>query len=656
MQLTSRRTNIAYQGQQINQQRLSLSNSSAGLFEKMLSLAVPTPPSSQDDKYYTQGYNFVDSKDGIQKKIYWQTYADAIASGAPDAASYYAPATGLTIRSTRDGTNQNFDASIIANPTEDQKKQILEALGIHYTAVTQTAPVAPPPAITYDAAHTITSAAEFISKISADLAGDFIIENDLDFSSINLTQAAITGNFTGSLDGNGKTIDALTINNNAFNARAMGLFERINGGSVKDLQLTNTSITLGGGANLSVGALSGGSSNAVVDNVVATNTNIVVGDNSSAIGGLIGNVSGGIIQNSYSDASISGTNQGSSIGGLIGYGTSGISIEQSWASGDIDLGNGATTSGGLVGFLNNGNISNSYTTVNLNLGNNAGFSSSSPAVDSSWGIGGFVGQIVTGSISNSYAANSIMTLAGASHIGGFVGYTNGGTIDNTNFYDVTLNSRASTGSISSGMSNAVALTTSDIADMDFPINTWSTSIWNTSGAYPVFGGSGATNSEETLESARQEIRYATIEYTKYTPDGQLQQEKRQEIMVLEFDNLNRLLRTTSLTDKNYIDATQNASADNAPEKIGDGDKLTYVGNFDLKAYQNDINKYEFEKAAYDSQVERINQGIEHIYSQDKSLEIKLKQLDTEYNAVQTEIDAVQKVIQKNAESSFKIFA
>lgn len=42
-------------------------------------------------------------------------------------------------------------------------------------------------------------------------------------------------------------------------------------------------------------------------------------------------------------------------------------------------------------------------------------------------------------------------------------------------------------------------------------------------------------------------------------------------------------------------------------------------------------------------------------NQDKMLELKLKQLDTEHNAIQTEMDSVKKVIEKNVESSFKIF-
>ncbi len=91
LQLTARRSNIEYQGQQINQERLALANSSAGLFEKMLTLVPPTPPSSQDDKYYTQGYNFTDPTDELQKKISWVSTNDATAptsSGINVTSSY----------------------------------------------------------------------------------------------------------------------------------------------------------------------------------------------------------------------------------------------------------------------------------------------------------------------------------------------------------------------------------------------------------------------------------------------------------------------------------------------------------------------------------------------------------------------------------------
>ena len=48
LNLTARKTNIEYQGQQINQQRTVLSNESANLYNQMLVLSVPTPPNTND--------------------------------------------------------------------------------------------------------------------------------------------------------------------------------------------------------------------------------------------------------------------------------------------------------------------------------------------------------------------------------------------------------------------------------------------------------------------------------------------------------------------------------------------------------------------------------------------------------------------------------
>lgn len=54
--LTARKTNVEYEGQQVNQQRTALSNESAGLFNQMLALQVPVPPSATD--YYNMRYSF----------------------------------------------------------------------------------------------------------------------------------------------------------------------------------------------------------------------------------------------------------------------------------------------------------------------------------------------------------------------------------------------------------------------------------------------------------------------------------------------------------------------------------------------------------------------------------------------------------------------
>ena len=150
------------------------------------------------------------------------------------------------------------------------------------------------------------------------------------------------------------------------------------------------------------------------------------------------------------------------------------------------------------------------------------------------------------------------------------------------------------------------------------------------------------------------IKYVTTEHTIYDPDGNLSVIERKAPALLEFDNLNRLLNITFLDQTEY-DMSDTSYDALRPFSVGNGELLTYSGEFDQKAYDDDMNKYEFQKAAYDYQIEQINIETEKIQIQDRSLELKMKQLDTEHNAVQTEMDAVQKVLQKNIESTFKTF-
>ncbi len=58
LSLTARKTNVEYEGQQINQQRTTLSNETAGYYSKLTNLAVPTPPSTTDFTKTT--YTFTD--------------------------------------------------------------------------------------------------------------------------------------------------------------------------------------------------------------------------------------------------------------------------------------------------------------------------------------------------------------------------------------------------------------------------------------------------------------------------------------------------------------------------------------------------------------------------------------------------------------------
>ena len=83
--------------------------------------------------------------------------------------------------------------------------------------------------------------------------------------------------------------------------------------------------------------------------------------------------------------------------------------------------------------------------------------------------------------------------------------------------------------------------------------------------------------------------------------------------------------------------------------------LTTSSVTDDAAYNDAMNKYNYEKQVYEKNVQDINAKTEQIQTEDRTLELRLKALDTEQNALQTEMDAVHKIISKNIESTFKTF-
>ena len=77
--LTARKTNVEYEGQQINQARTALANQSANTFNDLLALEVPTAPSTQDFtelqndpdgyNYLITHFHFADIYRGVQNKL-----------------------------------------------------------------------------------------------------------------------------------------------------------------------------------------------------------------------------------------------------------------------------------------------------------------------------------------------------------------------------------------------------------------------------------------------------------------------------------------------------------------------------------------------------------------------------------------------------------
>lgn len=348
----------------------------------------------------------------------------------------------------------------------------------------------------YDADHIITSANDFVSNISSDLSGSFVLAGNIDMISLGtLNNSAITGVFTGTLEGNGKTISNLTIDTlGASITDGIGLFSDMTGGTIQNIALQNVNITaLDSNA---VGSFSG--FNGYMNNCQVSNATITVGDDWAAgvltggnytpyaitncsatassitaitgtqyIGGLVG-YQGGTISNSYSSVDIFVGDNSSFIGGLTGDVNNDIS--SCYATGSITVGNNSSDIGGFGAGMNPGNvIDNSYSDVNITAGANAN------------AVGGFISRTAaTGGISNSYATGSINVGAGSTNIKGFSGM-NTSIVDNTNFYQNNISSDA----LGSGAINENILP-------DRPQLSWDSGVWDLSSSLPTLRNCGAT--------------------------------------------------------------------------------------------------------------------------------------------------------------------
>lgn len=151
LSLTARKTNVEYEGQQINQQRTTLSNESANYYSQLTQMTVPTPPSSQD--YTKTTYTFTDGaetntinaliaqKDGYYILNYTQsTLTDTVVSngnvivskkettddqGAVTGTTYYVGSTKLRELGTDDATDPylaSLSATEKANALELEKQ------------------------------------------------------------------------------------------------------------------------------------------------------------------------------------------------------------------------------------------------------------------------------------------------------------------------------------------------------------------------------------------------------------------------------------------------------------------------------------------------------------------------------------------------------
>lgn len=110
--LTGRKSNVEYQGQQVNQERLALANDSANIFAQLNQLEVPTPPRVKD--YTKTEYSFTTSQvDGTQR-TYTFNDIQSTPSGDQVSLSWEEP----NYQASVDDWVKNSSASIITKGTQ----------------------------------------------------------------------------------------------------------------------------------------------------------------------------------------------------------------------------------------------------------------------------------------------------------------------------------------------------------------------------------------------------------------------------------------------------------------------------------------------------------------------------------------------------------
>ncbi len=105
--LTARKTNTEYEGQQINQQRTSLSNQSANYYNQMLGMTVPVPPSLDD--YTKTVYSFSDGAlDNTITSLIAQTNGNYLISYTQSYTNNFAVVSASPTVYTRVGQQGNY--------------------------------------------------------------------------------------------------------------------------------------------------------------------------------------------------------------------------------------------------------------------------------------------------------------------------------------------------------------------------------------------------------------------------------------------------------------------------------------------------------------------------------------------------------------------
>ena len=119
--LTARKTNVEYEGQQINQQRTTLSNQTANYYNQLLGMQVPTPPSVAD--YTKTVYTFQDGNlsNSITSLIAKENglYTASYVSSWTNDFTPVAAGTAIVNRAAIAVTDKTDDVITVTDKTDD---------------------------------------------------------------------------------------------------------------------------------------------------------------------------------------------------------------------------------------------------------------------------------------------------------------------------------------------------------------------------------------------------------------------------------------------------------------------------------------------------------------------------------------------------------
>ncbi len=242
----------------------------------------------------------------------------------------------------------------------------------------------------------IKSAQELKTKITTKPNGVYVLDNDIDVSSLTGTNALIDVTFMGKLDGQGHKITGAT----------MPLFNSVKFSYISNLSIENFDITTTGRA----GAIARTVDMANIQNVNGKNISLTSNDKEN--GGLFGLIERSILKNVHvTDVTVNGSGR---TGVIAGYANQCSRIENCSSNGTVS-GDGNAV-GAFMGQIDNSTAINCYSTGSI-----------SGRLD----VGGFTGWAENSLIENCFNAATVIPKS-SNQIGGFIGQVRSGTVIRNN--------------------------------------------------------------------------------------------------------------------------------------------------------------------------------------------------------------------------------